>query len=101
LPNDEAAARPLTSRSNKTVEIQAGETISAISSSGRRRRHVLTAAVMDSLLIPWAPHDRPSPNSTSTSAGDRYLLALSCVLLGYAVMGKGFAYFRLSAVFRR
>ena len=31
LPHDEAAARPLTSRSNKTVEIQAGETISAIS----------------------------------------------------------------------
>jgi polysaccharide export outer membrane protein len=31
LPNDEAAARPLTSRSNKTVETQAGETISAIS----------------------------------------------------------------------
>src|SRR6267143_4627720 len=28
-----------------------------------------------------------------TSAGDRYIQALSCVLLGYAVMGKGFAYF--------
>jgi hypothetical protein len=27
------------------------------------------------------------------SAGDRYIQALSCVLLGYAVMGKGFAYF--------
>jgi polysaccharide export outer membrane protein len=31
LPHDEAAARPLTSRSNKTEETQAGETISAIS----------------------------------------------------------------------
>jgi hypothetical protein len=32
------------------------------------------------------------PISHPTSAGDRYILALSCVLLGYAVMGKGFAY---------
>jgi hypothetical protein len=33
------------------------------------------------------------PIPRSTSPGDRYILALSCVLLGYAVMGKGFAYF--------
>jgi hypothetical protein len=32
------------------------------------------------------------PISHPTSAGDRYILALSCVLLGYAVLGKGFAY---------
>ena len=32
------------------------------------------------------------PISRRTSAGDRYILALSCVLLGYAVLGKGFAY---------
>jgi hypothetical protein len=32
------------------------------------------------------------PISYPKSAGDRYILALSCVLLGYAVMGKGFAY---------
>jgi O-Antigen ligase len=32
------------------------------------------------------------PISHPTRAGDRYILALSCVLLGYAVMGKGFAY---------
>lgn len=36
------------------------------------------------------------PNLPSTphpaKLGDRYILALSCVLLGYAVMGKGFAY---------
>jgi O-Antigen ligase len=36
--------------------------------------------------------DHP-PIPHPTSAGDRYILALSCVLLGYAVMGKGFAYF--------
>jgi hypothetical protein len=36
-------------------------------------------------------HLLPIPHSTSL--GDRYILALSCVLLGYAVMGKGFAYF--------
>jgi hypothetical protein len=36
-------------------------------------------------------HLPPIPHPTS--AGDRYILALSCVLLGYAVMGKGFAYF--------
>lgn len=35
---------------------------------------------------------RLSPFPHPTSPGDRYLLALSCVLLGYAVMGKGFAY---------
>jgi hypothetical protein len=35
-------------------------------------------------------HLPPIPHPTS--AGDRYILALSCVLLGYAVMGKGFAY---------
>jgi O-Antigen ligase len=34
--------------------------------------------------LPSIPHP--------TSAGDRYILALSCVLLGYALMGKGFAY---------
>ncbi len=34
-----------------------------------------------------------SPIPHATSLGDRYILALSCVLLGYAVMGKGFAYF--------
>jgi O-Antigen ligase len=31
--------------------------------------------------------------------GDRYVLALSCVLLGYAVMGKGFAYFGYPPLF--
>ena len=36
---------------------------------------------------------RLPPIPHPTSLGDRYLLALSCVLLGYAVMGKGFAYF--------
>jgi len=36
---------------------------------------------------------RPHPIPHPTSPGDRYILALSCVLLGYAVMGKGFAYF--------
>jgi hypothetical protein len=36
---------------------------------------------------------RFAPTPLLTSAGDRYILALSCVLLGYAVMGKGFAYF--------
>jgi hypothetical protein len=35
-------------------------------------------------------HLPPIPHPTS--AGDRYILALSGVLLGYAVMGKGFAY---------
>jgi O-Antigen ligase len=35
-------------------------------------------------------HVPPIPHPTS--AGDRYILALSCVLLGYAVLGKGFAY---------
>jgi hypothetical protein len=34
-----------------------------------------------------------------TSLGDRYILALSCVLLGYAVMGKGFAYFGYPPLF--
>jgi O-Antigen ligase len=33
------------------------------------------------------------------SSGDRYILALSCVLLGYAVMGKGFAYLGYPPVF--
>jgi O-Antigen ligase len=32
------------------------------------------------------------PISHPTRAGDRYILALSCVLLGYAMMGKVFAY---------
>jgi O-Antigen ligase len=35
-------------------------------------------------LVPPIPHP--------TSAGDRYIRALSCVLMGYAVLGKGFAY---------
>ena len=35
-------------------------------------------------------HVPPIPHHTS--AGDRYILALSCVLMGYAVLGKGFAY---------
>jgi hypothetical protein len=35
-------------------------------------------------------HLPPIPHPTS--AGDRYILVLSGVLLGYAVMGKGFAY---------
>jgi O-Antigen ligase len=35
-------------------------------------------------------HVPPIPHHTST--GDRYILALSCVLMGYAVLGKGFAY---------
>jgi O-Antigen ligase len=34
-----------------------------------------------------------SPFPHSTSEGDRYVLVLSSVLMGYAVMGKGFAYF--------
>ncbi len=41
--------------------------------------------------LPLIPHP--------TSAGDRYILALSCVLLGYAVMGKGFAYFGYPPLF--
>ncbi|MDB5635334.1 MAG: O-antigen ligase protein [Bradyrhizobium sp.] len=36
---------------------------------------------------------RLPPIPHPTSPGDPYILALSCVLLGYAVMGKGFAYF--------
>jgi hypothetical protein len=42
---------------------------------------------------------RLPPIPRSTSLGDRYILALSCVLLGYAVMGKGFAYFGYPPVF--
>jgi O-antigen ligase/polysaccharide polymerase Wzy-like membrane protein len=34
-----------------------------------------------------------------TGPGDRYLLALSCVLLGYALLGKGFAYFGYRPIF--
>jgi hypothetical protein len=35
---------------------------------------------------------RVPPIPHPTSAGDRYIRALSCVLMGYAVLGKGFAY---------
>lgn len=41
--------------------------------------------------LPQIPH--------SSSAGDRYILALSCVLLGYAMLGKGFAYFGYRPIF--
>ena len=41
--------------------------------------------------IPAIPHP--------TRTGDRYILALSCVLLGYAMIGKGFAYLGLPPLF--
>jgi hypothetical protein len=41
--------------------------------------------------LPSIPHP--------TSPGDRYILALSCVLLGYAMIGKGFAYLGLPPLF--
>jgi hypothetical protein len=42
---------------------------------------------------------RLPPIPHPTSPGDRYILALSCVLLGYAVMGKGFANFGYPPLF--
>ena len=40
-----------------------------------------------------------SSASPSTTSGDRYLQLLSFVLLGYAMMGKGFAYLGFSPIF--
>jgi hypothetical protein len=40
-----------------------------------------------------------SSTARSTSWGDHYLLLLSGVLLGYAILGKGFAYFGLPPIF--
>jgi len=37
--------------------------------------------------------------SQQSSLGDRYLLMLSCMLLGYATIGKGFAYLGLPPLF--
>jgi hypothetical protein len=39
------------------------------------------------------------PPRRSTDLGDRYMLALCCALLGYALLGKGFAYFGYRPIF--
>ncbi|MBB4370453.1 hypothetical protein GGD63_003248 [Bradyrhizobium sp. cir1] len=40
-----------------------------------------------------------SGRASRTDLGDRYLLLLSCVLLGYALLGKGFAYLGFPPIF--
>ena len=41
----------------------------------------------------------PLSPSRSASLGDRYTLALCCALAGYALMGKGFAYWGYRPLF--